>query len=133
MSDNIAGMRKYGRWNFVSCKSRGEVVEHIHVNRAGVTLGVVLAGWHVVWLVAVAAGVAQPLVNFVFWIHLMEADAAVGGFALMPAIWLVVVAFAAGYLTGATLAAVWNGMGWMRSVIATKSHLPSASKPAGMS
>ena len=123
----------HGLQNPFSCDSRGGAVERIGVNRAGLTLAVVLAGLHLLWGALVAIGVAQPLVDFVFRIHMMEADAVVGEFAFGPAILLLLVTAAVGYGVGAALAATWNLVGSAEAMVARRHLLPGASKPAGMS
>ena len=108
-------------------------MEHIRVNRSGLTLAVVLAGLHLIWIVLVAAGAAQPLLDFIFRIHMMEADTAVGEFAFGSAVLLLLVTAAVGYVTGASLAAVWNLLGNARAFFAKQHPLPGMGKPAGMS
>lgn len=108
-------------------------MERIGVNRAGLTLAVVLAGLHVIWGGLVAIGAAQPLIDFVFRIHMMEADAVVGEFAFGPAILLLLVTAAVGYGVGAALAATWNLMGSAAALVARRHLMPGSSKPAGMS
>lgn len=108
-------------------------MERIGVNRAGLTLAVVLAGLHVIWGVLVAIGVAQPLVDFVFRIHMMEADAVVGEFAFGPAILLLLVTAAVGYGVGVALALAWNMLGAAEGLVARRHLMPGSSKPAGMS
>jgi len=94
---------------------------------------VVLAGLHLIWVVLVAAGAAQPLIDFIFRIHMMEADAVVGEFAFGPAVLLLLVTAAVGYVTGAALAAVWNLLGFARAFFAKQHPLPGMGRPAGMS
>ena len=108
-------------------------MERIGVNRAGLTLAVVLAGLHVIWGALVAIGIAQPLVDFVFRIHMMEADAVVGEFAFGPAILLLLVTAAVGYGVGAALASVWNLLAVTEGLVARRHPMAGASKPAGMS
>jgi len=108
-------------------------VEHIRVNRSGLTLAVVLAGVHLIWIVLVATGAAQPLLDFIFRIHMMEADTAVGEFAIGPAVLLLLVTAAVGYGVGASLAAVWNLLGAARAFFAKQHPLPGMGRPAGMS
>jgi hypothetical protein len=108
-------------------------VEHIRVNRAGLTLAVVLAGLHLIWVALVAVGTAQPLLDFAFRIHMMEADATVGEFAFGPAALLLMVTAGVGYVSGAALAAVWNLLGYARAFFAKQHPLPGMGKPAGMS
>ncbi len=107
-------------------------MEHIRVNRAGLTLAVVLAGLHLIWVMLVAVGAAQPLLDFVFRIH-MEADAAVSEFAFGPAAMLLLVTAGVGYVSGAALAAIWNLLGYAEAFFAKQHPLPGMGKPAGMS
>lgn len=81
----------------------------IFVNRAGLAVAAVLAVWHAAWAALVAFGAAQPLMDFIYRIHFVEASAPkVGPFDPGSAAILVGVAAAAGYLVGAGLAVVWN-------------------------
>lgn len=79
------------------------------VNRTGLAVAGVLAIWHAVWAAIVGLGVAQPLVDFVYRIHFVEASAPkVGPFKAAAAAMLVLLAAAAGYAIGAGFALAWN-------------------------
>lgn len=84
-------------------------MQRIFVNRAGLAVAAVLAVWHAAWAALVAFGAAQPLVDFIYRIHFVEASAPkVGPFSPAAAAMLVGTAAVAGYLMGAALAVVWN-------------------------
>lgn len=81
---------------------------HLSPNRLGLVFAGILAGWHAVWSGFVAAGIAQPLADFVSRIHFVKTDAVVEPFSLANAALLVAVTAAVGYLTGFAFAIVWN-------------------------
>jgi hypothetical protein len=60
------------------------------------------------WAVLVAAGWAQALINFVFWVHFLTPPHAVRPFHLEVALILIVVTSAVGCATGYILGVLWN-------------------------
>ncbi len=44
----------------------------VNATKAGLVLGTLLGGWHLCWAILVASGVAQPVINFVLWMHFMK-------------------------------------------------------------
>lgn len=80
----------------------------INPNKAGLALGVLIGGWHLLWALLVAAGWAQMLVNFVFWLHFIQPVWVIGPFH--PGIALLLVAFTSttGYLFGFGFGWLWN-------------------------
>ncbi len=49
--------------------SEGRTGAIIGVGSCGLVLGSLLGGLHLLWVVLVAGGGAQPLMDFIFWLH----------------------------------------------------------------
>jgi hypothetical protein len=79
--------------------------------RAGLVLGALFGGWHFLWAILVAAGWAQPVMDFVFWMHFLHPPWTVGSFHAGVAIVLVAVTSAMGYAFGYVMGVLWN---WIR-------------------
>lgn len=103
---------------------------HISVNRAGLSVAAVLAGWHLAWILLAASGWAQPLVEFVYRLHFLKSEAVVGPFDPATGALLVMVAAAVGYAAGATLALAWNCLGWWGESAAVSRQEPLRSRPS---
>jgi hypothetical protein len=80
----------------------------IHPIKAGVTLGALVGGWHLCWSLLVAVGWAQPLINFIFWMHFIQPVYVIRPFNLGIAVVLVVVTSAAGFLLAYVFSLIWN-------------------------
>lgn len=80
----------------------------LNAKKTGCAVGLILGGWHLVWSVLVATGVAQTVLNFLFWIHFISPVYTVEPFAIGRALALVAVTLALGYAIGAMIAALWN-------------------------
>jgi hypothetical protein len=65
---------------------------------------------HLMWAVLVAAGLAQPLVDFVFHVHFLGPALKVAPFELQTAIMLLGYAVTAAFVGGALLAFSWNSL-----------------------
>lgn len=83
---------------------------HLSPPRAGAVTGFVCAGWHFLWAALVASGAAQPLIDFVFWMHFIKPVYVIEPFEPLRAAMLVVVTGAIAYAVGSIFALIWNRM-----------------------
>jgi hypothetical protein len=80
----------------------------VNPNKAGLVLGALIGGWHVLWALVVAAGWAQAVLNFVFWMHFLKPPYTVGAFSAGIALIFILVTTAFGYAMGYVLGVLWN-------------------------
>jgi hypothetical protein len=80
----------------------------VNPNKAGLVLGSLIGGWHVLWALLVAVGWAQWVINFVFWMHFLKPPYVVGAFHPGVALILVLVTTSIGYVMGYILGLLWN-------------------------
>ncbi len=76
--------------------------------KVGLTFGFFIGGLHLVWTILVALGFAQPLLDFVFWLHMLKTSFVVEPFDLFLAVGLVFFTFFIGSIIGYVFALVWN-------------------------
>lgn len=89
----------------------GSHAEHegpISINSTGLAMGALLGGMHFLWALFVASGLAQPVLDLVFWLHFIRSGWQIESFDLARAAGLVVLTSAIGYVVGAVFALVWN-------------------------
>lgn len=83
---------------------------HINPPKAALSVAVALGGFHLVWAVLVAIGWAQPIMDFVFWMHMISLPYVVKAFDSSAAVTLIVVTAIMGYVIGYIFAKIWNRM-----------------------
>ena len=83
-------------------------MQSISPNKAGLVLGVLLGGWHFLWGLLVLLGWAQPLIDFVFWMHFIKPVYVVGTFNAGTALILIAVTSGVGYALGWIFGVLWN-------------------------
>ncbi|MBL8551772.1 MAG: hypothetical protein JNJ73_17420 [Hyphomonadaceae bacterium] len=76
--------------------------------KVGLVFALLLAFWHACWAVLVVTGVAQKLLDFVFWIHFIHPPYLVETFDPGRAGILVGVTAAVGMIGGSVGALLWN-------------------------
>ena len=74
----------------------------------GLVIAALISGWHLVWVALVAVGWAQPLINFIFWAHMIRPVYTVGPFDALAAGALLVITFFSGYVFGYFGGILWN-------------------------
>jgi hypothetical protein len=80
----------------------------INQHKVGLMMGSFAGLWHLVWSLLVAIGLAQPLLDFIFNLHMIDNPVHVQSFDIMHALLLIVVTAAVGYVGGYVLATLWN-------------------------
>jgi len=80
----------------------------INPNKAALAVGALMGAWHLIWSLLVAVGLAQPLLDFLFWIHFIKPVYVVEPFEFIRAAILVAVTGGIGYGTGLVFALLWN-------------------------
>lgn len=83
-------------------------MQMVNPMRAGVTFGTLLGVWHLCWSLLVALGWAQPLIDFVFWMHFIRPVYVIQPFSLPVAAVLIVVTFVTGFVLAFLFALLWN-------------------------
>jgi hypothetical protein len=80
------------------------------VGKAGLVLGAVIGGWHLCWSMLVALKWAQPVIDFVFWMHFIKPIYVIEPFEIARAAILLIVTAGVGFLIGSVFALVWNAL-----------------------
>jgi hypothetical protein len=86
----------------------GENAMSVSPVRVGLVIGLLIALWHAAWSVLVFAGLAQKLLDFIFWAHFLTPAFHVEGFEPIRAAILIGVTFAVGFVVGFIGAVIWN-------------------------
>jgi hypothetical protein len=77
-------------------------------NKVGLVIGALMGAWHFLWSLLVLLGWAQPIINFIFWAHMIWPVYFVKPFDLVAAVTLIVITGAMGYIFGFLGAMIWN-------------------------
>jgi len=79
-----------------------------NANKVGIVIGALIGGWHICWSILVGLGWAQPLIDFIFWAHMINAVYVVKAFDPVAAVTLIVSTSLMGYVFGSAGAIIWN-------------------------
>lgn len=77
-------------------------------NKAGLLFATLFGGWHCIWVALVAAGWAQPLLDFVFWAHMIRRIYVVERFDPVAAVTLILITTVTSYVIGYSAGIIWN-------------------------
>ena len=82
----------------------------MNIWKAGLVLGVLVGGWHLCWSLLVALRWAQPVIDFVFWMHFIKPIYVIEPFEVDRAMILIGVTIGAGFVIGSVFALIWNAL-----------------------
>ena len=82
----------------------------MNVYKAGLVVGAVIGGWHLCWAALVALGFAQPVIDFVFWMHFIKPIYMIEPFEITRAAILLIVTAVLGFVIGSIFAMIWNAV-----------------------
>lgn len=86
-------------------------MRRINPVRSALAVGLVIAVYHLCWLILVATGVAKPFMDLVLRLHFIRFDFAMLPFDLGTAAGLLALTFGVGALFGLAFGLVWNWLG----------------------
>jgi hypothetical protein len=78
--------------------------------RTGAAVGLFAGLWHAAWSILVAVGWAQPVIDFILWIHFLDVPVRLQPFDLPRAATLILITGGLGFGAGLLLAGIWNGL-----------------------
>lgn len=79
-------------------------------NKVGLVFAAVIGGWHLIWAILVLLGWAQPIIDFIFWAHMIQPVYVIKPFNSMAAVTLITLTAATGYAFGFIGAVIWNNL-----------------------
>ena len=82
----------------------------LNEQKVALTVGLFVGGAHLAWSLLIATGLAQQLIDFVFWVHMLSNPYQVAQFNASTALLLVVVTFVVGCVGGYIFATLWNAV-----------------------
>ena len=77
-------------------------------DKVGLVIGALIGTWHVVWSLLVFLSWAQPIIDFIFWAHMIKPIYFVKPFDPVAAVALIVITAVIGYVFGFFGAIIWN-------------------------
>lgn len=102
------------------------MVRYISPSKVGLSVGAILALWHVGWVALVATGWAKPVLDYILKLHFIDVQYGLAPFEFVTASALVALTFVIGCLIGAVFALIWN---WLaRPPVGTAANIRPAAR-----
>ena len=79
-----------------------------NAHKVGLAIGAMLGLWHFCWTLLVALGLAQPLLNLVMLMHMIQPTNVIMPFSWIYALGLIVLSTFFGYAVGYVATLIWN-------------------------
>ncbi len=77
-------------------------------HKPALVVGLFVAAMHAIWALAVAVGIGQTFLNWIYPLHFLNSLYSVMGFDILTALMLVVVAFISSYVSTWLFVWLWN-------------------------
>lgn len=97
-------------------------MKRINPPKAALAVGIVVGLYHLMWVVLVATGAAQTVLNFILRLHFIEIAIQIAPYDSMTGAMLVGLTFAIGALFGLVFAYVWNWLAGKAAEAPTERH-----------
>jgi hypothetical protein len=79
-----------------------------NTHKVGLVIGALIGAWHFLWAFLVLIRWAQPIIDFIFWAHMIKPVYFVKPFDPVAAVILIVITTVIGYFFGFLGAIIWN-------------------------
>lgn len=83
-------------------------MHRINTQKTALAVALFLAVVHLAWALLVLFELAQPLIDFVLWAHMIDLQFLVNSFDARATASLIAVTFVFGYIFGYIFALLWN-------------------------
>lgn len=84
--------------------------QSVNAHNVGLAIGGLLGLFHLTWSLLIAIGLAQPLLDLIFQLHMIRPVFVVEPFSLMLAVGLIIVTSLVGYVFGYVAGWMWNAV-----------------------
>ena len=99
----LANKRSFDRRSIETVNSK-----RLSAAKLGLIVGTFLGVFHACWALLVASGYAQPILDWIFWLHFLNNPLRVDPFGASRAFGLIALTSVIGYIYGAGFALIWN-------------------------
>ena len=83
-------------------------MQNCNPKKVGLVFGAMAGGLHLLWATLIFVGLAQPLINFILWAHMINPFFVVQAFDISTAVTLIVMTSLIGYIIGYVVGVIWN-------------------------